>query len=628
MSYGKDGALEREPLVRRNRSQFIQKWSAMLPEQGASKTPPRHFADRRPIGRALVIDSSTPTPDRDSGSLDLINLMRILIELGYRITFVPDDNFARLGAYTEKLEDMGIECICAPYETSVRGLVTSRGDVFDLVILSRCHVAASHFKTVRESCPSARVVFNIVDLHFLREERKAALEGCAGQEISEAKRTELDLANDADAAITVSSFEAQLLTRERPTAPIFTIPVIREIPGRAGEAHGRRDILFIGGFDHPPNADAVVWFVREILPIIQREVGDIIFHIVGSNIPDIVARLGVAPDRHGPVLVHGHVKDLAPIFARIRLTVAPLRYGAGIKGKVATSLAYGVPCVATTIGVEGSNLVPDEEILVADDPEQFAQAAVRLCRDDALWRALSHAGLAAANRQFSLAANRPRVAELLTEIEAPPFFGNCPVCMQHARFDARSNGQIWKRPVCSGCGADTVQRAMAIAVKSCLRSMHAVGRNGRVRQPMLLMDVTGPLGGMLAGLGETIIRGATLGNGAGQPVDGVVLGRIVPGETLAQLRARLGPIGWMVIGDPCPEDVSPIDFAIERRELFLAAGLVAHRGPSPAGTGLVEAAAWIARPSDQTRERSLPALFPRHRGLQRRGVGGENRIVQ
>ena len=423
MSYGSDTRSAKISHMERNRRQFREKWSAVLPLHGSSNAPPRNFADRKPVGRALIIDASTPTPDRDSGSLDMINLMRILIELGYRITFVPGDNFARLGAYTEKLENMGIECICAPYETSVHGLVTKRGDVFDLIVLSRRNVAAGHFKTVREACPSARVVFNLVDLHYLREERAAALEGMAGNETARnaARKLELDLASAADAAITVSSFEAELLRRERPTARVVTIPVIRDIPGRAGGVAGRRDILFIGGFDHPPNADAVAWFVSDILPRIRRDLNDISFHIVGSKMPASIASLGVPLDRKGPVLIHGHVEDLTPLFASIRLTVAPLRYGAGIKGKIATSFCHGVPCVATTIAVEGSNLVPGKDILVADDAEEFAQAVVRLCRDDALWETLSDAGLAAADAQFSLPANRDRVARLLTDIQAPAF---------------------------------------------------------------------------------------------------------------------------------------------------------------------------------------------------------------
>src|SRR5262249_22631624 len=151
-------------------------------------------ADRLPVGRVLIIDACTPTPDQDSGSIDIFNMMRILLELGLRVTFIPESNFLYFGRYTDALQRMGVECLYAPYPTSCSSVLRERCDSFDLVILARRDVAAAHMPDVRRYCPSARVVFNTVDLHFLREERRAALEGRPlSADAARGKRIELDL---------------------------------------------------------------------------------------------------------------------------------------------------------------------------------------------------------------------------------------------------------------------------------------------------------------------------------------------------------------------------------------------------------------------------------------------------
>ena len=134
-------------------------------------------------------------------------------------------------------------------------------------------------------------------------------------------------------------------------------------------------------------------------------------HILGSNPPaEVLALKGDGID------VVGYVEDLAPYFDRCRLSVAPLRYGAGIKGKIATSLGFGVPCVATRVAVEGMGLVDGEEVLVADAPSAFADAVVRLHADEQLWSVLSGRGMEFVERNYSLAAGRELLRNMLTQL--------------------------------------------------------------------------------------------------------------------------------------------------------------------------------------------------------------------
>lgn len=395
-----------------NREKFLDRWKDVLAAHGTAGEPARAVFDRRPAGRVLVVDACTPTPDRDSGSLDMANLLQILTALGLRVSFVPESNFLHFGSYTEALQRIGVECLFAPHVRSVEEVLRKRGGEFDLVVLTRGPVAAKYVDMVRHYAPRARLVFNTVDLHFLREERQAALENRPlSTEAKRMKREELSIVQRSDATIVVSRYEGELLAEETPGARIDVIPVIRSIPGRAGGCQGRDGVVFIGGFLHPPNADAVQFFLREVWPLVRAELPEAVFRIVGSHMPDSIKAL--AEDAGAGVEVLGFVEDLDPVFNHCLLTVAPLRYGAGIKGKVATSLGYGVPCVATSIAVEGTGMADGREVLVANEPAAMAAAIVRLHRDRALWESLSDAGIAFCRDYFALPPNLLKVANML-----------------------------------------------------------------------------------------------------------------------------------------------------------------------------------------------------------------------
>ncbi|CRI64453.1 hypothetical protein THIOKS11940047 [Thiocapsa sp. KS1] len=167
--------------------------------------------------------------------------------------------------------------------------------------------------------------------------------------------------------------------------------------------------FFIGGFNHVPNVDAVIYFVRDILPLVHAQRPEIRFNIVGSDMPDAIRAL--ASDLVNPV---GYVPDVTPWFEQSRVFVSPLRHGAGMKGKIGQSLSYGLPVVTTRIGAEGIGLTAEVDALIADDPLVFAQSVVRLYTDDALWHRMSAAGQALIERRYSKAAVAPMLLPLLT----------------------------------------------------------------------------------------------------------------------------------------------------------------------------------------------------------------------
>jgi glycosyltransferase involved in cell wall biosynthesis len=392
-----------------NREKFLARWGAEIADWGVRGEDLERTKERWVRRRALVVDNYMPTPDRESGSLRLVNLFRILQDLGYKVTFGAA-NLEAPEPYVSRLQGQGVECLYRPYVRSLRRHLAAQGALYDLVILSRADAAAAVMPHARRHCPNARILYDTVDLHFLREQRLAELTGDrAIRRLAEQRRAqELGLIDAADATLVVSEAELRLLRMERPGARLHLVSNIHRIPGSAAPFGDRKDCLFIGAFAHPPNGDAVRWLAREILPLVWAELPDLHCHVIGADPPPDIRALA------GPGLIlHGYVPDVAPYFKGCRLSVAPLRYGAGVKGKVNQSLAHGLPVVVTSQAAEGMFLVDGESALIADEPADFAAAIVRLHRDEALWTRLSAGGLQVMEDHFSFAAARRAIEEVV-----------------------------------------------------------------------------------------------------------------------------------------------------------------------------------------------------------------------
>ncbi|MEO7323764.1 MAG: glycosyltransferase [Dokdonella sp.] len=392
-----------------NHEKFADKWKDALARQPAPGTPIALAATHRAKKRVLIIDATTPQPDHDAGSVRMVNLMRVLGELDYQVSFMPD-NRAWTERYTGALQAIGVEALYAPYVVDPVALFRERGREFDLIILSRHYVAASYVGLARLYAPQAKLAFDTVDLHYLREQRAAELAGVTdpARQAAATREQELKLIRECDLTLVVSSAEKELLARDAPGARVEILSTVNEIYGCRMPFAERRDLVFVGGFQHPPNTDAVSWFVRDVFPLLRKELADLRLHVIGSRVPDEIRALA---DEH--VLVHGFVEDIAPYMDGCRISVAPLRYGAGVKGKINTAMSYGLPVVATTLAVEGMHFRAGEDVLVADEPAAFAAAVARLYRDEALWQRLSTNGLANVEAHFSFAAARVAVQRII-----------------------------------------------------------------------------------------------------------------------------------------------------------------------------------------------------------------------
>jgi glycosyltransferase involved in cell wall biosynthesis len=371
------------------------------------------FLQQPPAGRknVLVIDHHLPMPDRDSGSLRMFQILKLLHQLGHQVTFIPD-NLADIPPYTDELQKRGIQVYYHPYIKSVREYLTVHGSKFNVVILSRCDFASKHIADVRLHAPQSRIIFDTVDLHFLREKREAQLTGDSEtrRKAQERQRLEHELIEQADETWVVSNVEQQLLQKELPDAPIQVVSNIVDIPGSRMPFALRRDWLFIGSFLHPPNIDAVLFFVEKIYPLVSRRLPAAKFYIIGDKAPPEVVTLA-----NESILVTGLQRDVHQFFDTVKLSVAPLRYGAGVKGKINQSMACGVPVVATSLAVEGMELTDHEDVLVADEPEAFARALIELYESEELWNRLSQNGLRKTAAMYSVEAARQRLSYLFSD---------------------------------------------------------------------------------------------------------------------------------------------------------------------------------------------------------------------
>lgn len=392
-----------------NREKFAAKWAQALALQPAPGTAAEQ-AIQKDSRHILMIDALAPDPARDSGSLRIVNIMRLLREQGWRVSFMADNRLATPQEIA-LLGRLGVQTLCKPWTPPLARWLAREGRGLDAVMLCRHYVAAPNLHLVRRLAPRARLLFDTVDLHFLREQRAADLTGNASlqQQARLSRKRELAVIAAVDITLVVSPVERELLAAQMPQAQVELLSNVHEVPGRRAGFAAREGLVFVGGFGHPPNEDAVRWLVEAIYPRIRVRRPDIALHLVG-DIPQ-AARLALAGEG---IHIHGRVPDLAPWMDGCRVALAPLRYGAGVKGKVNMAMSYGLPVVATSIAAEGMRLVDGDNALLADDADALAQAVLQLYDDEALWLHLSDRGLDNVREHFSFDAARATLQRALS----------------------------------------------------------------------------------------------------------------------------------------------------------------------------------------------------------------------
>ena len=386
---------------------------ADAPPAAVSATPPRP--------RALVVEHRIPTPDRTSGSTRLAAIIEAIVARGWEVTvasharredyhWVLSDVEAELPRYEQALSARGVRTIFGP--AAVAEHLRRDGGDEQMVLLSYPEVMHHYAPLVRASAPSSLLVYDTVDLHGVRFRREAESKGGDADLLRKADLYDaMESANleVADLSIAITDVEAGEIRRRVPAARLAVVPNIHAVRRDAPGFAERRGLLFIGHYLHAPNEDAMRYFVAEVLPRIERRLDEPVLFMLGSSITESVRALA-----RRNVEAVGFVEDPTPWFDRCRVFVAPLRFGAGMKGKIGQSMSLGLPVVTTSIGAEGMRIEPGTHALVADDAEAFAEAVARVHEDPELWARLAAGGTDLIERNFSAQAAGAEIDRILS----------------------------------------------------------------------------------------------------------------------------------------------------------------------------------------------------------------------
>jgi len=381
-----------------NRPKFRQKWSQAVQDHGNEPERPDREKDRGAVFRVLFLDHQVPHVDGDAGSYAAFQEMRLLHGLGAKVTMLPR-NLAFMDRHTLALERVGVECLYAPFVTDFVDYLRTHGSDYDAVFVCRYQIAEQVLATLRASAPKTKIIFNLADLHFLREIREAAAgtEGYTRDRADETRAAELRVVEESDLTFSYTDVELAVLESHlRRPAKLAQLPWVADsipLERRFAQTEGA---LFIGSINHPPNRQAAKFFAEEIMPALRERLAGMVFDVVGRGTGDVLANLA-----RDDVRIHGYVPSLDGVLARTRVFVAPLAAGAGLKGKIIEAISRGVPCVVSPVAAEGTGLVHGLNCLVAESPKEWTECVAHLYTDEALWSELGTNALQLARAKYA-----------------------------------------------------------------------------------------------------------------------------------------------------------------------------------------------------------------------------------
>jgi glycosyltransferase involved in cell wall biosynthesis len=375
----------------------------------------RRGGDKLPGKCALVVDTEWPKLNRDAGSQAISSHIHCLQQLGWHVEFVATDMLP--GDAASHLMSTGVVCHMRPAVSSVEEVLRRHPGTFDLVYLHRAQNALAYAGLARQYQPQARLIYSVADLHFLRVGRQAEAEERPelAHDAQALCRREVFAMQLVDSVITHSAHEAALLGRIAPAIAVHVVPwTVTPHPSPSTWAE-RCGVAFVANFRHAPNLDAAHWLVHSVMPRVWKRNAEASCLIVGADMPPRLAATMSDPR----VQLLGHVDDLSQVYGQVRLAIAPMRSGAGIKGKVIEAFAAGLPCVMTPVAAEGLPLPNALNELIAGDAEGLAALICRLHEDADYSARLGQAGIGMVCRHFSDAHVRSALATAIAPTESP-----------------------------------------------------------------------------------------------------------------------------------------------------------------------------------------------------------------
>lgn len=344
----------------------------------------------------LIIDTNIPEFNKDSGSRRLTTLIKLMLQNKYTVLLLADlKEYRYKSEYIKGFESIGVHvyspCINENGDLLTRSLfIESVADKVDFVWLHRPDIFDKYFKFIKFTIPHAKVIYDMVDFHYLRLYREWEFDKNP-KTLKRAKgylKKEINACKNADEIILISKGDKVAL--ESSDVDLSKTKILSNIHEYIPSNNHflpfekRSGLLFIGGFLHEPNEDAVLYLHNEIMPLVWKAIPNVVVSIVGSYVPDNVLKL-----QSERFKVLGFVDDVTPYFDSSKLFVAPLRYGAGIKGKIGQSLENSLPLITSDIGAEGFEFGEYEDNMIANSPEEFADKIIAIYNDKKKWNAIS-----------------------------------------------------------------------------------------------------------------------------------------------------------------------------------------------------------------------------------------------
>ena len=375
--------------------------AAPMDQRHVTENPSDGGMSERPLN-ILVIHEMLPPPDRHGADVQWMQMLRELRAQGHRVVHVARNGINR-ERYAAGVEALGIP-VYAPDAERMRFLGFDfpvewtfeqllRENQFDLAILfhwfwNGISIPEHYLEEIWRGSPGTFIAVLTDDQQGVREMQMAGLTAQwsdyeRSQDFSD---REFQVYRRADLVLTISEDDRNAFLRVAPALVTGRMPMIATVGSEGGTFSERAGFLFLANFDNPANRDASDWMLAEIWPRIRAQVPAAELVLVGNNLP---ADLGATENG---VLRVGYVADLDPIFAKCRVALSPVRFGTGIKTKNLSALAHAVPLVTTTVGADGMAQRHSETALIADTPQEFADAAARIYLNETLWCKLARQG--------------------------------------------------------------------------------------------------------------------------------------------------------------------------------------------------------------------------------------------
>ncbi|MGA1868907.1 MAG: glycosyltransferase [bacterium] len=370
-------------IIIRNREKFVSKWSKVLEKEHCEKNCHIFYSRDRSRNKKtiLFIDHYVPFFDKDAGSKSTFQYIKLFIKNNFNVKFLGD-NFFQHEPYTSILQNLGVEVLYGQYYAKHwQEWLRENSQYIDYIYMHRPHISIKYIDFCKNHL-HAKILYQCHDLHFLRKQREYEVnknKKCL-KEVQYWENLERELFGKADVALTFSADELEIIREKFPGTNCCQIPLFffDKFEKYNTNFALRKHFMYVGGFGHPPNVDAVLWFVKKVFPKVLENRPETQFLVIGSNPPEEVKELA---DKNVKLFGYVSNQELHELYCKVRLQVIPLRYGAGVKGKVIESLYYGLPLVTTHVGIEG---MPDIEEIIhpIDSPKDMAQEIIRLMEDN------------------------------------------------------------------------------------------------------------------------------------------------------------------------------------------------------------------------------------------------------